>query len=282
MLFVALSQNWTCSQQKGYGHDPRSDLHAVRAGPPLRPHTRGPHHVQSGTGGPPHCSVTGLSPKPALQKPSLPAGPASPGFLDHTTGRVPLSPAQTLPSLKGLVHPAPEPLCSFRALCLQWPARMWPARMWALPRTARLEAALSQTGHFPSKIPVRADRLNEAPCTHHLAFHGRAHHIFLIEQEASLSHVLHVSPPHPTQTMADKPWLKTPDSPPEQSATRKACWHKGCFPNLGPDNQRSAWKRLCPWGCAGRWVPRIPTKCCAQGQGVPAGNACGFCCASRV
>ena len=106
--------------------------------------------------------------------------------------------------------------------------------------------------------------------------------IFLIEQEASLSHVLHVSPPHPTQTMADKPWLKTPDSPPEQSATRKACWHKGCFPNLGPDNQRSAWKRLCPWGCAGRWVPRIPTKCCAQGQGVPAGNACGFCCASRV
>lgn len=44
---MAPSQNWTCSQHTGCAHDPRSDLHGVRAGPPLRPHMCGPHHVQS-------------------------------------------------------------------------------------------------------------------------------------------------------------------------------------------------------------------------------------------
>lgn len=75
-------------------------------------------------------------------------------------------------------------------------------------------------------------------------------HVFL-EREASLSHGLHISAPHSMQTRADKSWLKTPDSPCEQSATRKSCGLKGCFLNLGPDDQRSAQKSPHLQGCTG-------------------------------
>lgn len=75
---------------------------------------------------------------------------------------------------------------------------------------------------LPFQNHRQTPQAKEAPPTRRLAVHCCVHHSIFLQEDASLPHMLLVSPPRSVQTRGDKSRLKTPDSPREQPATKAA------------------------------------------------------------